>query len=85
MLWLTRGRPQGLSSHITSNMYIIETRTVAGWLQLMPETFDTLKDASLFLERHIDNMFFEFKMTLPTNIFRFRKQGDEYDNLRQTS
>lgn len=55
--------------------YYIQTRTVHGWHRIMPlPNYDSLKDAQMALERHLDSLFFEYgEMDIPTNIFRIVK------------
>ena len=55
--------------------YYIQTRTLHGWHRIMPlPNYDSLKDAQLGLEKHLDSLFFEYgEMDIPTNIFRIVK------------
>ena len=50
--------------------YYIQTRTLHGWHRLHPQNYDSLQEATLGMERHIDSMFFEHGEMLPTGIFR---------------
>ena len=56
-------------------MYYIQTRTQHGWHRIIPlPNYETLKDASMALERYIDLMFFEYgEMDIPTSGFRIVK------------
>ena len=55
--------------------YYIQTRTLHGWHRIMPlPNYDSLKDAQMALERHLDSLFFEHGvMDVPTSIFRIVK------------
>lgn len=56
-------------------MYYIQTRTQHGWHRIIPlPNYETLKDASMALERYIDLMFFEYgTWDIPTSGFRIVK------------
>ena len=56
-------------------MYYIQTRTQHGWHRIIPlPNYETLKDASMALERYIDMMFFDYgEMDIPTSGFRIVK------------
>ena len=55
--------------------YYIQTRTLHGWHRIMPlPNYDSLKEAQMALERHLDSLFFEHGvMDVPTSIFRIVK------------
>ena len=53
--------------------YIVQTHTTSGWYQLHRVRYDTLMEATSALENYVDTMFATYKISLPTNVFRFVK------------
>lgn len=54
-------------------MYCIQTRLRDRWTRIHFETYDTVDDAVLGLEKMIDRMFFELNEHVDINSFRIVK------------
>lgn len=58
-------------------MYCIQTRLRDRWAQIHFETYDTLDNAVLGLERMLDRLFFELNEHMDINSFRIVKVQHE--------